>query len=214
MPTQAKKIILCCYSTAGNTWESSALNSSDSQKILLAFSSDLPIRSVCCGTLLLQSELGIQTTGLFTPLTSHSYIHHSYLKKKKKRHLVSLFSRLLWTQRAIKQRDTRNRGAFLQKKKKRTFRESKGRRVGKGEHWVRRESIYVTAIVQRPTTNISKRSHALHCTSLAHSSVDCRVTINVGFHRNNKMVRKQSANTAAIIEMWQIVKFLKIPQRW
>lgn len=57
-----------------------------------------------------------------------------------------------------------------------------------------------------------KQSHTRHCTSPPHSSIVYRVTINVGFHRNNKMLTK-SANTAAIIEMWQIVKNLRIHPR-
>lgn len=72
-------------------------------------------------------------------------------------------------------------------------------------------SRFTAKIIQLSTTKHKhglKHSHALHCTSPPHSSIVYRVTINVGFHRNNKkkMLTKQSANTAAIIEMWQIVK--------
>lgn len=187
--------------------KSNRLNSSYSHKINLAFSCSYGKRVLWYPAYrwarpYTRIRTRERTTELLTLQMNHSYIHYSYFKKKD---LVSLFSPFALNTACIKA--TRHKELrCLSTNKSGPYRESKGRQVRK------RREIHSNS----PTSNDKhlKRSHALHCTSLSHSSVDYRVTTNVGFHRNNKTLRKQSANTAAIIEMWQIVKFLKIPQRW
>lgn len=56
------------------------------------------------------------------------------------------------------------------------------------ERWVRGEAFRLDS---QQYSNFQQQtrpqSHTRHCTSPSNSSIVCRVTIHVGFHRNNKM---------------------------
>jgi len=87
---------------------------------------------------------------------------------------------------------TRQKELYVPFYKNLLFWESKGTSK-KTEHWVRREGFHLDSQqysnFQQQTQTLSQ-SHTRHCTSPPHSSIVYRVTINVGFHRNNKMLTK------------------------